>query len=350
MAKNYLHECLKQFHEVSKQLWGKGKPFDLKALEKEVEVLQSGEVGVREIQNRFKQFKSAEHTEHWWFNRYWVLPSLDDLSQEQQKKTFSFHQVSRENEGRPNEEKVIRDLLEIFRHIELVSIVLRFIRPDSFGILSPPVEHVLALSRGKDHVETYQNYLNDLRKIRDHYALATAAEADKALWVLEHKCFVEEMKDERIKQEFEKDEFMLQLRAKNLVTPLRDLSSARLATALRKVNNHLAGLVGSYALEENVKKWARHEGVEETAKSLAKSGGRDSKRLTASDYINALVKEHKISSTDHKKWRDLVDIRNQVFHAYQKKPDGNEVKQLVDTVLKLEQRLETLRERSRGLN
>lgn len=343
MAENYLHECLGQFPEVSKKRWEEGKPFDLEVLEKKVKGLRSREVSVQDIHRHFDQY--FKDTEHWWFDKHWLLPSLNDLSQKQQERTFSFHQLSKKNE-----KKVIRDLLEVFRHIELVSIILRFIRPDFFGILSPPVEHVLSLRRGKDHVETYLNYLDDLRSIRDEskFGLNTAAEADMALWVLEHKCHVEEMKDERIKKEFEKDEFMLQLRAKNLVAPLRDISLARRAIAFHTIDNDLAALTGCYALEKYVAKLAIIEKVEEDAKRLAKLAKKE--RPTLEHRIKALESKGKLSflplgSGDLKYLRDL---RNRVFHGEEiSKIGGKKLEWLVETVLKLEQRLETPRHKSR---
>lgn len=342
MANDYLHKCLNQFSEVSEKL--SEKQFDLEALEEQVKALRSGEVSVQDILEYFEHFKN---TEHWWFDKYWILPSLHDLSQEQQKKTFSFHQLSKGNEGKTNEKKVINDLLEVFRHIELVAIILRFIRPDSFGILSPPVEHVLALSRGKDHVETYVNYLDNLRSIRDEskYKLRMAAEADKALWVLEHKCYFSEIMDLEIKREFEEDEFMLQLRAKNLVTPLHNLSSARLASALydQGAPNRLASLVGCYALEENVKQWAHKEDVEKQAKRSAKK-----ERPTLADRIEALAAKGKLSELERGKLERLKNIRNQVFHAEIEKLTPHDAKALVATALEIEQRLKQRRQTAKG--
>lgn len=218
------------------------------------------------------------------------------------EKYFHFHQLSKNNENSPKEGEVIRDLLGAFRHIELVSIILRFIRPESFGILSPPVEHVLALSRGKDHVETYRHYLHNLRAIRNEYEFDTAADADMALWVLEHKCYISETKDPEIEQAFKGDEFMLRLRAKNMVAPLfkHNLSPARLANALyepeaSEPRNHMAVLMGCYALEKSVKELTDQEEVEEEAKQLAKKESKKQKPTpTVKHRIEALNAKGKL--------------------------------------------------------
>ena len=335
MTKNYLHDCLEQFPQVSEKRWGKGKPFDLRALEEKVQDLQSRKVMIGDIHQRFEQH--FKETNDWWFDKYWFIPRRGDLSQEQEKK-ISFHQLK---EGDPKEQKAIRDLLKAFRHIELVSIILRFIRPDSFGILSPPVEHVLELRRGRNAVETYLNYLRNLRRIRneDKYKLDTVAEADMALWVLEHKCHVEEMKDERIKQEFQKDEFMTRLRAENLAAPLGDISLARRAIAFHAIDNDLAALIGCYALEKYVKELANIEKVEEDAKRLANKDWKE--RPTLSHRLKALDDKKSLLFLDNNDRGYLKKIRNRVFHGQEISGiENKEFSRLIKTVLKLEQRLE----------
>jgi hypothetical protein len=52
------------------------------------------------------------------------------------------------------------------KNIELVSIVLRFVDPYNFGMFTPPVEKLLETKREYNYVETYINYLNDLKKIK----------------------------------------------------------------------------------------------------------------------------------------------------------------------------------------
>jgi len=52
---------------------------------------------------------------------------------------------------------LVAALLEVFKSVELVSIILRFVKPEHYGIISPPVERVLDVQRGSDAVETYLN-------------------------------------------------------------------------------------------------------------------------------------------------------------------------------------------------
>lgn len=330
----YLRNCLVQVPEVSMQQFG--HIADLRALEQDAKHLGTKTISVEDLLKHFKQAAKNES----WFQTYWLFPSADDLTKEEKEISFNLHQLSKGKEGTPNEKNTIKDLLKAFRQIELVSIILRFIRPDSFGMLTPPVAFILDLHSGRDAVDTYLNYLSNLRAIRDHYGFSSAAEADRALWVLEHICNAGRADNKKIKQAFESDEFMLRLRAKNLVEPLSHLSSARLASALEGVDNHLAALVGCYALEENVKKWAQVEGVEKDAVHLAKESASNERHPSLKHYIDALLKAGKTSSLKHEKQMlgYLPSIRNKMFHAEVKEPNPHEVSELIQAVLEIEQR------------
>lgn len=333
MTEKYMHDCLAQFDEVSAQQFG---GIHLRAIEHRAEPLAHKKVSVARLLAHFKEYADNEN----WFRAYWLFPSLDDLTAEEKITSFNLHQLSKSNEGTQKESDTIKRLLNAFRQIELVSIMLRFIRPDSFGMLTPPVASILDLHSGRDAVQTYLNYLDNLRAIRGHYKFDRAADADMALWVLEYRCNASGAHNSAIKQAFESDEFMLQLRAENLLKPLRHLSSARLASALLGVNNRLAALVGCYALEKNVKQWAQIEGVEKEAKRLAKDRVANKKNPTPSlsDYIVAL-KQSKTASLESVKQQlgYLHGIRNKVFHAEVKTPTEREIKKLVSAVLEIEQ-------------
>ncbi len=312
----------------------------MEAIEADAQKLRSGKVSVENLHKHFSDYFKDKNKgkNYWWFNKYWLFPDLVDL-EENWGDNFSFHQLSKgDEENAKKQKREIKKLLEAFRQIELVSIILRFIRPESFGILSPPVASILCLCSGGDATETYWNYLCDLRKIRKEYGFSTAAEADKALWVLKHKCNSKEPKDQSIKKEFEKDKFMLQLRAKNLAGPLNILSHTQLATALCEVNNHLATLVGSYALEENVQKFANEQDAKEEAIRLAKNKG--DKYPTLVHYLDALKNKEKITPLEHGRWIRLQKkIRNKIFHADIENIVQRDVRELVDIVSDIEGRL-----------
>ena len=245
-------------------------------------------------------------------------------------------------------------MLSVFRDIELVSLILRFVKPKNFGMWTPPVASILALPSSMNAVETYLNYLHNVRSIRDKCGFAKVADADKALWVLSQKCNDSgRAKDDKIKAEFKKDDFMLQLRASNIAPSFKSYARdapARLAKALyddTEDDNHLAMLVGGYALEKNVQKWVKYEGVGDAAKKIAKnkpnerSSSKPNPKPMLEDYINALKEnKHKLpislGAEIFEKLHDLRKLRNDVFHAKPEPRNANKFNELIKPMLKIE--------------
>lgn len=324
MAATYLHFCLGQFGEVSKERYG--WPFDLKGIEDDVRHLRTK----KKITS--KDLVYFTDSKRWWFDRFWVLPSSTQVDALLENAAFDFHQLSRGNEGWVKERQTIESLLGVFRSIELVSIILRFVRPESFGILSPPVEQVLCVRRGFNAAETYLHYLSDLRAIRDHFKLPRAADADMALWVLHYMCFTNPPINPGIKQEFNEDPFMLKLRAKNLVAPLSELTLSRLAQAFGTVRDDLAGLVGAYSFESAIRNRAALKGAVQTA---IDDRGR-TYDMDLEGIINALRISKSIDSLTAAKWHRLRLIRNKVIHGKVTAPSPAEIRDLVEEVLAIE--------------
>lgn len=325
MSNTYLHACLGLFVEVSKERYG--YPFNLKAIEDDVQHLRTKK------KITYQDLVYFTNPERWWFDRFWVLPSSSQVDADLEKASFDFHQLSRGNEGSIKESQTIQALLDAFRSIELVSIILRFVRPDSFGILSPPVEQVLCVRRGFNAAETYLYYLSDLRAIRNRFKLQRAADADMALWVLHYMCFTNPPINPDIKHEFNQDPFMLNLRAKNLVAPLSELTLSRLAQALGTVRDDLAGLVGAYSFESAIRERATLEGLGQTAKN---ERGR-TVDLDLEGIIDMLRNAKSIDSLTAAKWHRLRMIRNKVIHGKVTAPSPAEIHDLVEAVLAIEQ-------------
>ena len=65
--------------------------------------------------------------------------------------------------------------------------------PQEFGIVSPPVLHLLNLTPQPHHEESYLRYVDTLHDIRRHYdVLERAADVDMALWSAAHLSLLSE--------------------------------------------------------------------------------------------------------------------------------------------------------------
>lgn len=285
---SYLHECWESFRAVSQAKYG--MPFDLPAIEQSVKHLR------RHTTLCYEDLRSFEAPEQWWFAKYWVFPPDNLIAPALRSRPFNFWRLP------DGETETIADLLEIFKSIELVSIVLRFIRPEHYGILSPPVERILDVRRGSDAVETYLNYTNDLRRIAARYHFTRAADADMALWVLHEYCFGA-LHNPRIHEAYVADSFMLGLRLENRMGDIfRGPVRGELIRGLAAINIDLAGQIGGIAFERMVRTKARDVGIiADEAADL-------------SVLIDALYDKNVIDSMRRGQWHAARRTRNKAIH------------------------------------
>lgn len=109
------------------------------------------------------------------FIEWWRMPAIKEKELDNIKGLFK--------NLAPFNKDVISKLYKILKNIEIVSVVLRCICPEIYGILSPPVEDVLNIP-GKDQEEKYINYLQDLETLKAHYGFGKIANVDMAVWTL----------------------------------------------------------------------------------------------------------------------------------------------------------------------
>ena len=131
----------------------------------------------------------------------------------------------------------VEALYERLRHIEVVSVILRFTFPEDFGIISPPVSHILILPPSKDHVSYYLHYLDILRLLRDHSGLPRIADVDMALWTAAHS--LRELP--AIADLMFRDRFFQEIRLNNILAGLRVIRDISTGGTLewRQVMGHM---------------------------------------------------------------------------------------------------------------
>ena len=312
VTQNYLQKCFYAFREISEKKYG--TPFNLPAIEQAVSSLRNSKKPLT-----FSQLHYFMNPSHWWFERYWVWPPEEHVGPGLGKIRFNLRELSARNE-----KEVIRQLLDVFKSIELASIILRFIHPKNYGILSTPVERVLNIPRGLDAVETYLNYLDDLRAITRHYNFKRSADADMALWVLHEKCFGEHL-DHEIKLEFDNDSYMNEVLAKNLLSPLLKMSAGQLARALKTVKTDLAEIISCISFEHLVKEFSQARGAGKMGK--------------LSEVIKRLNERGLIGGDRYLKWKMFRDIRNDLFHE-KKRPTSRQLDELVRELEQLEREVQ----------
>lgn len=117
---------------------------------------------------------------------------------------------------------IVEKLNDRLKHIEYVSVILRFFCPKEFGILSFPVSDLINLAQAKNPVDYYMEYLTNLRDFRNHYnsnRLRRVADIDMALWTATHLPVEKEFGS--LKEEMYRDEYFQEVRFRNLLKGLR---------------------------------------------------------------------------------------------------------------------------------
>ena len=111
--------------------------------------------------------------------------------------------------------------------VEGVSLILRFLYPKEFGILSFPVIHLINLTPSRKPVRYYLDYLDILRGFRDHRKyksnnLQRVADIDMAFWSAAHFSEDANLEPELVPyiKEMYQDVYFQEVRFRNLLQGL----------------------------------------------------------------------------------------------------------------------------------
>lgn len=188
--------------------------------------------------------------------------------------------------------QAISDLYAELKHIEVVSVLLRFLQPQEFGIISPPVLSLLSLMPIGEHVEHYLSYVSVLKELANHYGMPGAADVDMALWSAFHLSQGKEYA--ALTEEMNRDDYFLGVRLKNLLEGLtvRDRWSDRhrcvFATALVKHDYRTAAAIAARAFESGVRELAQRLSIYPTPKPKQSEVGSLVEKLNGRPELRSL--------------------------------------------------------------
>ena len=228
-ASNYLQECLERQGVVAEELF-RG-PQNLRGIEEEVSKIESRSL----IYDHIEPIKKAEP---WGGQQFWQWPSREQFDERRGPLPIALWDIrsrtKEDNKNREKERTTVEELLNAFRHIEPVSVVMRFLAPDRFGILSPPVEKLLEVSPSSSPTEKYLSYVEDLRVIREKRNFKRVADVDMAIWtlqqVMDHPDRLNRVapEGEGWRKAYEDDRLLREIRVRNLTRSLfRNMELAR---------------------------------------------------------------------------------------------------------------------------
>ena len=209
------------------------------------------------------------------------------------------------------DERLIKVLYGAFRQIEPVSVVMRFVCPKRFGIMSSPVATLVGVRPSRRATATYEAYVKSLREIGDSHGLERAADVEMALWALQVGALdgrLPAAQSERLRNDYRNDRQLRRLATRNLTKQLfAETGELDVADALLDSDLPLAGKIAGIEFEQLVAKQVLGggNGVERPV-SIACCRG--------DERLGDLIKRFR-PSTMHSRLDDAREIRNRAVHC-----------------------------------
>jgi len=323
----YLNDCLKNFYEYEP----KGTKGGQEDLAEKVRDIYKKE-GLTE---RIIELVQDEKGDYWPGKKYWKFPEydadVDKVFQDLNKNRSGGVDILSDEEWK----KTAKKLLLVIKELEEVSILFRFIRPEKFGIYSPPEARIVwvpagikSLGKHESHwdnlVEIYDIYLNNLKELKENAGFGQIAQVDMAL----HVHYRRLQKNDEDARKFEKNNSALRkIRVDNTTRLLFSSydpgevgkAVADIAASIKgpskSYNNIMraAGLFLSWKFESTTINFARSypefKQIEENIKLERKKEGKGSSLLVAA--IKFLKSQYNIS---HNRLEICIGHRNDFVH------------------------------------
>ncbi len=244
---DYLHTCAQRHGELVARLSGHAD--NLEAVERAVARARSSRTLTYAVITAIVEsphFSAGK--------RFWQWPTKAEIEAAMAGETLDLWNLPK------NEKAVLKKLRSIFKTFDAASVVLRFVVPKHYGILSSPVEHALGIQPAAESIDRYLNYVKDLRAIRDARGFDTAAQVDQALWTLQLGVLGGRLDDVAALETAHANDTLLRgIRVKNLADGLFDRGIAKLdlAEALAPHRLELASQLAALEFERVVRAHAR---------------------------------------------------------------------------------------------
>lgn len=300
-----------RFDQVCQQKFG--RTYDLTALEAYFRDVASGKrhLTAKDISKLF----NAETTP---YGKYWPRPHMKTLEEALREKRT--HLGPMDNDRRA----LIESLLSVFHNISTVSLLLRFVHPQRFGIFSTPVIHLLLVTR-PSAIDLYLAYCDALERWRDHFKMASVAQTETALWA-----FAEYTKSpdgdadvELAKRAFDDDMWVQRERVAQVIRPFfRRYGRLQLARVLLDEDCVLSGKI---AAEE-------YERLLNCASLNLHKRPLPFQKGAAPVLVQELADKGTIRVEDKIDLDSVWKTRNKVVHPLGSRPERAEVEVMIDCI------------------
>ena len=305
-----LRHYLDRFPEICKQKFG--RTYALRTLEKKFEPLCTGNrwLAAKDVLNIFDPTATP-------FGRYWTKPNEKELDQVLKKARLVLGPAPTDPRN------LVRSGLEVLHSIGIVSLVLRFVHPDRFGVFSTPIMNLLQVHRPRT-IELYVAYCDELRAWKEHFRLESVADTETALWTYHELVADETRQSEGANSHggFDADVWIQRRRVAQVLRPfLRNYGPLELARILVEEEPKLAGKIAGEEYERLLRVAAREL-----------CGGMNLNVRGAIEILfDRLAEDGYITVEDKAQLDKAWRIRNSAVHAG-RPPDPEQVDNMIDTI------------------
>ncbi len=164
----------KLFNQIIRQRYGRDA--DFASIERQLAELRRGPA------LSYGHLEIIADEAYWPFKKYWMWPAKDKIIDKLKETKGLFVDPLSKYKGENKESWMICHLLEIFKNLSLVSIVLRFVWPKYYAIYSRPNLWILRVERGASDLEEYMNYLRVMRLLKQTFKVKRTADVDMVVW------------------------------------------------------------------------------------------------------------------------------------------------------------------------
>lgn len=301
-----LKQYAARFDEVTRHRYKQS--YDLPALEKDFATLRNGErhLSARDVLKLFDPTRTP-------YGTFWTKPSQKELDAMLSSARVKLSPVPLD------EVAFIDSLVRKFHSIGLVSLILRFVHPDRYGIFSTPIVHLLNVHRPHTS-ELYVAYCQELRTWREHFGMSSVAGTELALWTYLQIAAEVKEGEEQVRA-FDSEIWIQRRRVSQALSPfLEAYGPLELARILVYLDPNLAGKIAGEEYETRLRV-ARDI---YTPKLPMKMGW-------AEALLDQLTTIGRISPEENVALREVWKIRNAAVHAG-RKPTPEEVEKMIDAV------------------
>lgn len=241
---DYLHRCLALHAEVAKARYGKVQRLEI--VERDVRRVLAGGGELWDVFVAIHEHRDFDAA------MFGPLPK-GELERALKKRKWYGRWRDLPTHG------LVGGIFSVYRQIEPVSMLLRFVMPERYGIYSSPVAHLLGVRPRRRQPDTYKAYLDSLQSLCDSRRFERIADVEMALWALQLgvlEGLLEAADRDALNRAYKRDSALRQMQAANLTKQLfSERSRIELAEALLTTDRSLAGQIAGVQFEQLVGQW-----------------------------------------------------------------------------------------------